>query len=161
MLRKILEHGKIIAIISAATLFVSSVLLVLFGVYAMIETVINILLHFKDYGFAQITTKFIGIMDIHMVAIMLYIFAIGMYKLMVGSLIVPDYVKIETIDDLKSKLASILILIIAITFTKELVEWKNPLDTMYFAIAIALVGGLLIFYIKSKGKENKNDTRIL
>ena len=81
-----------------------------------------------------------------------------MYKLMVGPLNVPDYVKIETIDDLKSKLASILILIITITFTKEVVEWKNPLNTMYFAIAIALVGGLLIFYIKSKDTRNKNES---
>lgn len=158
MLKKILENGKIIAMISAATLFVSSVLLVLYGVYALVETVINILSHFKDYGPAQITTKFIGIMDIHMVAIVLYIFAIGMYKLMVGPLNVPDYVKIETIDDLKSKLASILILIIAITFTKEVVEWKSPLETLYFAVAIALVGGLLIFYIKSKDSGNKNDS---
>lgn len=158
MLKKRLENGKIIAMISAATLFVSSVLLVLYGVYALIETVINILLHFKDYGPAQITTKFIGIMDIHMVTIMLYIFAIGMYKLMVGPLNVPDYVKIETIDDLKSKLASILILIIAITFTNEVVEWKNSLDTMYFTVAITLVGGLLIFYGKSKYRENKNDS---
>ena len=97
-----MEKGKIVAIISAATLFVRSVLYVLFGVYALIETLINILLHFKDYGVAQITTKFIGIMDIHMVAIMLYIFTIGMYKLMAGTPTVPHYVEIETIDDSKS-----------------------------------------------------------
>jgi len=52
MLRKILENGKIIAIISSATLFVSSVLLVLYEVYALVETVINILSNFKDYSFA-------------------------------------------------------------------------------------------------------------
>jgi len=61
--------------------------------------------------------------------------------------------------DLKSKFASILILIIAITFTKKVVEWESPLDTMNFAIAIALVGGLLIFYINSKDSGNKNDSQ--
>jgi len=68
----------------------------------------------------------------------LYIFVIGMYKLMVGPLNVPDYVMIETIDDLKSKLASILILIIAITFTKEVVEWESPLDLCTLLLLLLL-----------------------
>ncbi|MFN4319293.1 MAG: YqhA family protein, partial [Aquificaceae bacterium] len=74
----------------------------------------------------------------------------GLYELFVGKLNVPDWLKIESIDQLKAKLASVIILILAITFTKNVVKWKDPMETLLFGVAIAVVVGVLIFYYKVK-----------
>jgi uncharacterized membrane protein YqhA len=89
-------------------------------------------------------------MDIHLLSIILYIFSVGLYELFVGKLNVPEWLRITDIDQLKAKLASVVILILAITFTKKLVEWKNPVDTLLFALAIAVIIAVLIFYYKVK-----------
>ncbi|HZY41943.1 MAG TPA: hypothetical protein VFF59_08075 [Anaerolineae bacterium] len=53
-------------------------------------------------------------------------------------------------DHLKAKLASIIVLFVGIAFTKELVEWKNPLDTLLFGTATGIVMLVLIQYYKAK-----------
>ena len=152
-MKKILENGKWIAMISAVTLFISSIILVLYGVYALLLAMIEIVQHIDNLNSSVVAAKFIGIMDIHLLAIVLLIFSVGLYELFVSPLKVPDWLKIQNIDELKSRLASVIVLILAITFTKELVEWRNPLETLYFSIAVALVSTILIFYIKQKEKR--------
>jgi len=44
----------------------------------------------------------------------------------------------------------VVILILAITFTKNVVKWKEPFETLLFGVAIAVVIGVLIFYYKVK-----------
>lgn len=151
-MKNILQNGKLLATISAGTLFTCSIILVLYGVYVLGATIHHIVMHFEELDPAMVATKFIAIMDIHLLAIILYIFSVGLYELFVGELQVPVWLKIETIDELKAKLASVIILILAITFTKKVVEWKDPLDTLYFAIAISLICAVLIFYYKAKEK---------
>jgi uncharacterized membrane protein YqhA len=89
-------------------------------------------------------------MDVHLLSIVLYIFSVGLYELFVGKLNVPDWLRITNIDQLKAKLASVIVLILAITFTKKVVEWKDPLDTFLFALAITAIVAVLIFYYKVK-----------
>jgi uncharacterized membrane protein YqhA len=100
-----------------------------------------------------LVTKFISVMDIHLISVILYIFAVGLYELFVGKLQLPEWLKIGSIDQLKSKLASVIVLILAITFTKNLVEWKNPLDTLLFGLAASAVIAVLIFYYKVKSEH--------
>jgi uncharacterized membrane protein YqhA len=47
----------------------------------------------------------------------------------------------------------VIVLILAITFTKKFVEWKNPLDTLLFGLAVSAVIAVLIFYYKIKSEH--------
>ena len=151
-MKKILENGQWIAIIAAGRLFMSSIILFLYGVYVLIVAILDIVQNYSTLNSAVVVAKFIGILDIHLPAIILLIFSVGLYELFVSPLQVPEWLKIKNIDDLKSRLASVIVMILAITFTKEFVEWRNPLETLHYAIATTLVGGMLIFYIKERPK---------
>ncbi|WP_340694303.1 YqhA family protein [Hydrogenobacter thermophilus] len=150
MIKKLLELGQAIALLPAISLFIGATFLGFYGVYILIETLYSVVFKPEVRDPAILSTKFISVMDIHLLSIILYIFAVGLYELFVGKLSVPDWLRITDIDQLKAKLASVVILILAITFTKKLVEWKNPLDTLLFAVAIAVIIGVLIFYYKVK-----------
>jgi len=153
MLKKLLENGKAIALLPSLSLFVGAVFLGLYGIYVLFETLYKVLTDESARDTAVLATKFISVMDIHLLSVILYIFAVGLYELFVGELKLAPWLKIETIDQLKSKLASVIVLILAITFTKNLVEWKNPLDTLLFGLAVSAVIGVLIFYYKIKSEH--------
>jgi len=46
--------------------------------------------------------------------------------------------------ELKGKLSSIVVLVMALKFLEHLVEWKEASDTLLYAIAITTVSGTLI-----------------
>ncbi|GBC88777.1 hypothetical protein HRbin13_00908 [bacterium HR13] len=150
MIRKLLELGQAIAFLPAISLFLGATFLALYGVYILLETIYNVVFKPEVRDPAVLSTKFISVMDIHLLSIVLYIFSVGLYELFVGKLNVPDWLRITNIDQLKAKLASVIVLILAITFTKKIVEWKDPLDTFLFALAITAIVAVLIFYYKVK-----------
>ncbi|WP_333784649.1 YqhA family protein [Thermocrinis sp.] len=153
MLKKLLEKGKAIALLPSLSLFVGAVFLGFYGIYVLFETLYKVLTDESARDTAVLATKFISVMDIHLLSVILYIFAVGLYELFVGELKLAPWLKIENIDQLKSKLTSVIVLILAITFTKNFVEWKNPLDTLLFGLAVSAVIGVLIFYYKIKSEH--------
>ena len=150
LVRFFVERGKAIAILPAFSLFISAVFLGFYGVYLSFEILNKVFTEPEYLDTAILSTKFIAVMDIHLLSVILYIFAVGLYELFEGKLNVPDWLKIESIDQLKAKLASVVILILAITFTKHVVKWNGPFETLLFGVAIAVVIGVLIFYYKVK-----------
>ena len=146
MLKKILENGRGFAVIISLTLFVSSLTLAVYNIYLLVIMLIRIVKNINQIDSTYAVTGFITLMDINLVAIVLYIFSVGVYELFVGELNIPAWLKVKTLEELKAKLAGIMILILVIDFAKYLVEWKNPLDTLYFALSVALVSAVLIFY---------------
>ncbi|MFN3813397.1 MAG: YqhA family protein [Aquificaceae bacterium] len=150
MIRRMLEVGQAVALLPSVSLFLGATFLGIYGVYVLIDTIYVALTKPEGIDPTILSTKFISVMDIHLLSIVLYIFSVGLYELFVGKLNVPDWLRIKDIDQLKAKLASVIILILAITFTKKVVEWKNPLDTLLFGISIGVMIGTLIFYYKVK-----------
>lgn len=143
--------GGFVALIPSLSLFIGSVILALYGVYLLIETIYKALTAFGELDSTVLATKFISIMDIYLLSVVLYIFAVGLYELFVEKIeSIPEWLRIESIDDLKAKLSSVIVLILAITFTKNFVSWQKPVDTLLFGIAGGIVIFALIFYYKVK-----------
>lgn len=151
-MKKLLENGKYFAIIISGTLFVSSVALALYSIYLLTIVFVHIAQNITHLEPTYVATQFIGLMDIDLIAIVLYFFSASIYELFIGELVIPAWLKVKTIEELKSKLARIIVLILVIDFAKNLVKWENALETLYFAVAVSLVSSVLIFYYRSKEK---------
>ena len=80
----------------------------------------------------MLAPMFFSVIDVFLLSMVLYIFALGLYEFFIGKLNVPPWLSIETVDELKAKLASVVILFVAIAYVKVLVDWKNPVDTLLF-----------------------------
>lgn len=90
--------------------------------------------------------RLIELMDKFLIAVGLYIFAVGLYELFIGKLELPAWLMVQDLHDIKTRLSHVLLLVMAVTFLEHLVEWKDPLATLYFAISITLVMGALIAF---------------
>lgn len=151
MLKRILEGSRYLVVIGVLSSLAASLAVFLWG---LVKTGVVILGLVQTGGADPLTVvRLIELMDKFLIAVGLYIFAVGLYELFIGNLDLPGWLVIHDLHDIKSRLSQILILFMAVTFLEHLVEWKDPQATLYFALAISLVMGALIFFNRAVGKD--------
>jgi uncharacterized membrane protein YqhA len=97
---------------------------------------------------AEVVAHVAEIVDGYLFATILIIFALGLYELFISKIdaiedspIAPRLLLIRSLDDLKERLAKVVILILIVRYFEYALESKPsaPLDLLYLAIGIALV----------------------
>lgn len=110
-------------------------------------------------------THVVEVVDGYLLATVMLIFALGMYELFVsdidaarGSRTSSKILLIETLDDLKTRLAKVILMILIVSLFEHAVKMKmeTPLDLLYFGCAIALVGlALYLTHVSETRHEEK------
>ena len=112
---------------------------------------------------ATTVTHVVEIVDGYLLATILLIFALGLYELFISNIAKAEESKnasnvllITSLDDLKSRLAKVILMILIVKFFEYAIamEFKTPLDLLYLAGGIALIG-LALFL--SHASEHKSD----
>lgn len=148
---KLLDKTKYLAFVGIASLLLASV--AAFG-WGAVKTFNVITLIVTSYGKdSYIAVSLIELVDSFLIAIALLIFSVSMYELFVGKLNLPDWMLAHNLHELKTKLSSVIVLVMAVKFLEHLVEWKNSIDLLFFAIAVSVVSATLIAF-SYFGKQN-------
>ena len=153
MLKFCLEKGKYVILLAVVSTFLASVATFIWGTVRMITNVVSLIAGLITHEGGHSGVQMIASLDSILLAIVLYIFSVAIYELFFGKINVPDWLVIENLDGLKEKLASVIILILAVTFLEHLVEWKDAKETLMFGISIAAVLIALVFYMHHKKSE--------
>lgn len=109
---------------------------------------------------ADTVAHIVGSVDGFLLAIVLLIFAFGIYELFISEI---DCAKdersskvliIESLDDLKSRLASVILMILVVIFFEHAIHFQphGIMDLLYFAVAISLIS--LALYLLHKSHEH-------
>lgn len=149
-MKRIFELGSKAIMISAFTMFVGSIITGLYGVYLLGDLLYTLYNDLSNLTGNTVSANVILIVDVHLLSVIQYVMAVGLYELFIGELTLPAWLKIKSIDQLKAKLASVIILILAVKFTEKAIEWKNSLEILYLGISIAIIIGVLTFYYRTK-----------
>ena len=96
------------------------------------------------------------ILEINLIAVILFICAIGLYLLFWKDIRVPPWLSITNVNQLKEKLVGIIITVMGVTFLEHILHWHDPQGTLMFGGAIALVIIALVFYTKILTAEEEN-----
>ncbi len=100
----------------------------------------------------RIVADIIEIIDAYLLAATMLIFALGLYELFIsdiqvaeGSAQADNILLIHTLDDLKDRLAKMILLMLAIKFFEQALrqDYKSPLDLLYLGGGILLIGGAI------------------
>lgn len=106
--------------------------------------------------------EIVGVIDAYLLAIVLFIFSLGIYELFISQIDEiekggesddrPSWLAIHDLDDLKEKLAKVIIMILMVTFYEKVVqiEWVTPWEMILLAISILLISLTFFFLGKSK-----------
>ncbi len=107
---------------------------------------------------ASTVTHIVEIVDGYLLAIVLLIFALGLYELFISKIDAAEgdssssnILLIKSLDDLKGRLAKVILMILIVKFFEYTVsmEFSTPLDLLYMAGGIALIG--LSLYLSHAG----------
>lgn len=108
-------------------------------------------------------THVVEMVDGYLLAAVMFIFALGLYELFVSdidearlSVASSRILVIESLDDLKNRLAKVILMILIVKLFEHAVRMKmaNVLDLLYLGGAIALVGVALYL---THGKDSHGD----
>lgn len=130
------------------------------------------LIHLLDYASPEITaeargslrsqtvTHVVEIIDGYLLATVLLIFALGLYELFIskienaeGSEASQNVLLITSLDDLKGRLAKVIMMILIVKFFEHAISmaFHNALELMELAAGIALLG--LALYLSHKAEK--------
>lgn len=155
MLKKIIEKTKVLILIPIIILLLSCLLLTLYGVYEFWELIHIFISQYNELASAVIATQVFGLIDVFILVIILYIMAIGLYELFIKDLDVPEWLTVKNLDELKAKLASVIIMFLAIFFTEQVVVAEHNINLLYLGGSIALIMVVLVFYYKLKSENHE------
>lgn len=139
---RLLESARYASIIGVISLLVASIAAFAWGAVKTIRAVILIITSYGQDKF--IAVSLIEIVDSLLIATALFVFAVSMYELFIRKLALPNWMLAHDLYELKEKLGGVIILVMVVKFLERLVEWKEPYESLFFAVAITLVSATLI-----------------
>lgn len=111
---------------------------------------------------AQTVAHVVGAVDGFLLGTVMLIFSLGLYELFISKIVAAEgdsssskILKINSLDDLKDKLAKVILMILIVMFFEQAIFLKptGPLELLYYSLAIMLVA--LALYLSQKAYQKK------
>ena len=99
-----------------------------------------------DFASTDLLIEILAVIDVMLRAVVFYIVGVGLYSLFIAPLNLTAALGVESLVDLETKVISVVIVILAIAFLEHFVRWEDPLETLYFAAALAIVVASLVVF---------------
>ncbi|MDR2650803.1 MAG: YqhA family protein [Prevotellaceae bacterium] len=150
------------SMLSAIILFVTSTIQVADGLFFSVDIIKGEHAHLE-----HLVAIFVSSIDGYLFATVLLIFSMGLYELFINKIDVvnkqkdsrPNWMVIDSIDDLKSSLGKVILMILIVSFFEHSlkIQYENISDLLFLGIGILLIAAAL-FLTHSHSKHKKTDT---
>lgn len=156
----ILYYSRYFAFIAVIGAILSSFILFIQGFGLIIKGLVGFFQNpYEKYE--ALFEKLVSSVDVFLFALVLIIFGVGVYELFIANVdpeakpagTRPTWLKISSVDDLKSSLGKVILMVLIVSFFKHVLEittemW-SPLALLYLAIGILLIAAALYLTHKS------------
>jgi uncharacterized membrane protein YqhA len=155
IIHRIISSTRFAVIIPVAGSFLAALTSFVYGAVRAVVVVLDLAEKGLDEKAAKgVSVSFIEVIDLFLIGTVFYIISLGLYELFVDDqLKLPDWLVIRSLDDLKSKLISGIIVIMGVYFLGALVDWHGDTDLLQVSGAISMVIlALTVFqFVQSRG----------
>jgi uncharacterized membrane protein YqhA len=144
-MKRLLGLTRYAVVIPALASILGALLLMAQGSFAMVLAVIDSIE--SQYGLKETIVEVLTAIDAILLGTVLLVIGYGLYELFIDTNIdVPLWLRVEDLDDLKSKLIGVVVAIIAVVFVGVFVDSNRADDVIAYGVgAGALVAGLALF----------------
>jgi uncharacterized membrane protein YqhA len=107
-------------------------------------------------GAKQLMLYFIEVFDLFLLGTVLLIMGLSLYELFIDTdLKLPARLEINSFEDLKSNLVTVVMVVLGVTFLGQVVSWDGEREILGFGIAVALVIAALnlFLFLAKRGKK--------
>lgn len=140
-MKTVLEKSRYMMVLATLGSFIASLATLIYGLITVVQIILKAFTsEIGKTGAKQLSVDFLTVVDIFLLASILYIVALGLYELFVDeSLQLPSWLEITHINDLKVKLLGVVVVMISISFLAEVTIWDGDTDILAYGVAVALV----------------------
>ncbi|MDR1855778.1 MAG: YqhA family protein [Desulfovibrio sp.] len=151
------------SLVASFVMFAKGTMQIVSGVHAFYQQC----LHFSlgaEHKADNLVAIFVESVDNYLFATVLLIFSMGLYELFVSKIdpasrmedTRPNWLKINSLDDLKTSLGKVILMILVVAFFEHSlgIAYNSPLDLLYLAAGIILVSGAL--YLTHAGHKKEH-----
>ena len=141
LLLKGLAGTRIVFTLAILSTFVAAVALLVLGTVETFQTVVGLL------GFGEPTLDpaearqhFIEVVDLFLVATIMYVISIGIYQLFADNrLPVAAWLKVRSASDLEQKLIGVLITVLGVEGLAKVIAWDGQINLLPFGLTTGLL----------------------
>ncbi|MCH5238687.1 MAG: YqhA family protein [Muribaculaceae bacterium] len=159
----ILYFSRYIAIVSVIGAILSSIILFIQGFGLIIRGLVGFFMDPYE-RYEVLFEQLVSSVDVFLFALVLIIFGVGVYELFIANVdpeekpadMRPAWLKISSVDDLKSSLGKVILMVLIVSFFKHVLEIDSehwtPISLLYLAVGILLIAGALYLTHKSNAE---------
>ncbi len=152
--RYIVLVAVIAVLIVAISLFLMGAIQAFVGVYQAWAEVVR-----GQFNTTDMTVEFLELVSVMLKAVVFYIIGVGLYSLFIAPLNLTVSLGVETLNDLETKVVSVVIVILAVTYLEHFIQWQEPLETLMFGASLALVVGSLVLFQQYNHRAKEDQKR--
>lgn len=164
-LRWFVSATRYFVVIPVVGSIVAAIVLTLFGTVAVANMSVDTIEKMLPLG--EITAHdvehtaldFIKLIDIFLLGTVLYIVGIGLFELFLEpNLDLPEWLRIEELDELKEKLIGVIIVLLGVTFLGEAMSWDGGTGILALGVgSAAVIAALAVAFAVIPRKHGKHD----
>lgn len=109
----------------------------------------------QSAGTEEIILKALKSIDLVLLGVVFFVMGVGLFELFIGAIDnLPDWLVIKNIDELKSMLIKVVIVVMGVSFSGRVITWDTQTDLLGYGVGLGAVIFALSYFLKIKGKES-------
>lgn len=145
---------RIVMLVPVIALMIAAVALIVYGALETRHFLLALFDPAHAVGRDQAILLAIEIVDLFLLATVVQVVSLGLYQLYFRQdLDLPKWLKIDDLEDLKSKLVSVTITVLAVYFLGNAVVWEGGADVLYLGGGVAVVIVALTYFLSKIDKD--------
>lgn len=149
-MKKIIESSRYLSIIGVVVLLLMAAIAFAWNAIEAGDFVLKVISGEKNEELFSL--YLIKLVDGILISIFLLMLAYSVYSMFVGNLDLPDWMVAHNLDELKTKLGGVIVLVLAVRFLEFVLEGElASIDVMWMGIGIALMIVAFSVFIKKLG----------
>ena len=151
-MRRLIEISRFAVVVPAMSALIGGIVLMILGSVGIVTSTLSVVI--KRESLKDTIVSILTSVDAILLGTVLLVIGYGLYELFVDTnLEIPEWLEINTLDDLKAKLIGVIVAIIAVIFVGVLVDANSASDVLYYGVGSgAIVVALGAFAYASKKK---------
>lgn len=139
-------------LIGIAALLLASATVILFGAFETLRQIARLMLPgTQGLAVRELFLAAIKLVDLVLLATIMQVIAIGLYGQFVDSTLpVPRWLLTTDVDELKNKLAGIVIVLLGVLFLEQLFYWGAERDMLSLGLGVAAVITALAWFLRGQ-----------
>ena len=144
-MKTIIEKSKYLSLLAVITLLLTFAFSLFWGIAQAVRAWSKLILSIGQSP--DIIVSILKLIDAFLVAMVLYILAASLYELFVGKVDLPSNLVASSLTELKSKLSSVIVLVLAVHSVEVIFdEGITGLEMVWQVVAMSLIAIVLIAF---------------